>query len=291
MSTELYMELPEDFLDHLAPMRREDLEPAELYALALSMSLHGWQDSYITEHTGIQPFTLAAYRKVGLGDYELPYVPEPHPDSPHINSLFPQYPTNPLPPRIQYISALTPEQIEELQHLYQAFRNCKQVRFNYKKPLQDQPKWHAMKPLAHKLMVYYSLGISAQSLTQYMTDYEQSINTATFRIIKGYYQWPTPSLATTNQTTFSSIYSPRISVYLRDLTSFLNPSKENLESLSQTNFCTPFGKDLTSQKHLFRRRSYQQLFKALPEEVTVLRPSMESPFESFEQALADVDLD
>lgn len=288
MSTELYMELPEDFLDHLAPLRREDIEPAELYALALSMSLNGWQDSYIETHTGIKTPTLRAYRKVGLGDYELPLVPNPHPDSPHINALHPQYPTSPHPPSISYITALTPAQVQELQALYQSYRA--QPNFNYFKPLNDQPKWRALSRLAPKLMVYYSLGISAQSLTQYMTDYQQDINTATFRIIKGYYQWPTPSLATTNQSTFSSIYSPRISQYLQDLTTFLSPSTKNLESLSQTEFCTPFGKDLTLQRHLFRRTSYQQLFKDLPDQVTVLRPNMERHSGSFAQVLADVDL-
>lgn len=293
MSTTYYTTLPEDYLDFVFAFRKDRHIPDEFRTHVITLHINGWSARYLqsvfSRQTSPQfvTTTLRDFRNQDFTKFDLPIVPQPHTYSPHIIKL-----------RSVYDKALTdssrvdlpiqdiPAPLQsQLRTLYLRFRSTR--LYTPKSDYLNSPKWYNLSRLAPHLLFYYSLGVPAETLTTYMTDGEQTLNTVTYRILKAYYQWPTPFIHPKRQRIFSLISSQQILPMTREMLNRLNPSPQNLELLSQIPFSTRYGKDLTLQKHLFRRESYRTLFPALPEAGILLSPTGERLSVSHAQELVD----
>lgn len=286
-----YSTLPEDFLDYLYSFKSND---SQTYANILALSAAGWKWKYLEQFISPTPNILRAYKGQDLSEknFKLPEVPHPSLDSPHIIKLRSIYSDKSLKTHSldMPLLDLTEEQREPLAEKYDKFSEYMFYQPSDPDTYKTSPKFQALADLAPDLLFYYSLGVSSTKLAIYMTRNPNANNNCVYRVLKGYYQWLTPFSRPRNPTSFSLIYSPQISRMTTSLLSKLDPSPKNLESLSQTPHCTRFGPDLTLQKHLFRRKSYQTLFTDIPQTATLLGPQKEPLTLSDVQDLVDADL-
>lgn len=274
MSSHTYMELPEDYLELYMSYAHSQPKKPEIYAHTLSLLTNGWSPMYLRTHYNRARDIFKGYRGVDISEFELPTTPIPHEDSPHIAKLTSIYTQEgdrklggtyyKMPPLMD----VTKDQAKELHSLFKEYSS--HTLFTPRDHFTQSPKYHALAKLAKKLLFYYTLGVPPTTLARSLTGNPNAQIYVVYKILRMYYQWPTPFLTQHNRNIFSLIYSPLMSLMERDILDLLNPSKENVEQLSQTPHLSLFGKDLTIQKHLFRRTSYRSLFRALPEKATLL---------------------
>lgn len=294
MSTNYYMEFPEEYRQLYVEYAHSSPKRTEIYSHTIALLIAGWSPEYILSHYSRGREIIRNYRDIDYTQFDFPIVPEPHIDSPHLVKLRSIHlgtaagnSASARTAKIRPLSGLTQEQVKELYDMFQHYRSFR--RFTPRDEYATSPKWEAYKPLAQRLLFYYSLGVPPSLLSQSMSGQPHRDPFLAIKLLKGYYQWPTPFLSRKSRDTFSLTYFPQISHMEQDLLQMLSPSRENVESLSQTPHCTPFGPDLTLQKHLFRRTSYLNLFKALPREDMILRRHQVNT--SISPALPDVDAD